>query len=323
MSLKFPLNIGKRGAVALIILAGLLWGTSGIFVTFLSAYGFTSIQLTATRFGVSTLILIVYSLIFNRRCFKIKVKDIPLFVLLGVSLFFSCFLYYTSMVKTSVSTAVTLLNMHPVFVTAVSRFVFKERLTPVKISAVLAMVVGGCLVSGIVGGLKFDLWGIVFGLLSAISYASYVLLCKYYNSNNIPSASANLYSFTFMAIIAVSLCDPVSYGKIAIDNAFSAIPILVGLAICTFIIPFVLNGMVTKVLDAGTVSSLSVMEPLSATLYSVILFSEQIGAAQIVGIVLILSAAVILGFGETRRDPIAEKTNKKESFEQEVECLKS
>ena len=312
MNLKFPVSVGKKGAIALIILAGLLWGTSGIFVTYLSEYGFTSIQLTATRVGVSTLILLIYSLLFNRKSFKIKISDLPVFILLGVSLFFSCFLYYTSMVKTSVSTAVTLLNMHPVFVTAVSRFLFKEKLSALKIGAIAAVVVGGCLVAGVIGGLKFDSLGIVFGILSAISYATYVLLCKYYNRKNIPSSSANLYSFTFMAIIAVSLCDPVSYGKIAIANAYPAILILIGLAICTFVIPFVLNGIVIKTLDAGTVSSLSVMEPLSATVYSLILFNEEIGLAQFVGIVLILGAAIVLGLNETHSEEnkVSEKFTK-------------
>ena len=312
MNLKFPASVGKKGAIALIILAGLLWGTSGIFVTYLSEYGFTSIQLTATRVGVSTLILLIYSLLFNRKSFKIKISDLPVFILLGVSLFFSCFLYYTSMVKTSVSTAVTLLNMHPVFVTAVSRFLFKEKLSAFKIGAIAAVVVGGCLVAGVIGGLKFDSLGIVFGILSAISYATYVLLCKYYNRKNIPSSSANLYSFTFMAIIAVSLCDPVSYGKIAIANAYPAILILIGLAICTFVIPFVLNGIVIKTLDAGTVSSLSVMEPLSATVYSLILFNEEIAPAQFVGIVLILGAAIVLGLNETHSEEnkVSEKFTK-------------
>ncbi len=313
MKLKLSVGVGKKGAIALIILAGLLWGTSGIFVTYLSEYGFTSIQLTATRVGVSTVILLIYSLLRSRKSFKVAWSNIPIFLLLGVSLFFSCFLYYTSMVKTSVSTAVTLLNMHPVFVTAVSSVVFKEKLSSVKIGAILSVVVGGCLVAGVIGGLKFDPVGIVFGLLSAISYAAYVLLCKYYNSKNIPSSCANLYSFTFMAIIAVSLCDPVSYCNIAISNAMPTIPILIGLAVCTFIIPFILNGIVIKTLDAGTVSSLSVMEPLSATVYSMILFSEENAIDQFIGIVLILGAAVVLGLNETRSE---EKTA--EEFEQIV-----
>ena len=61
-----------------------------------------------------------------------------------------------------------------------------------------------------------------------------------------------------------------------------AVLILIGLAIFTFVIPFILNGIVIKILDAGTVLSLSVMEPLSATVYSVILFSKKIAVSQLI-----------------------------------------
>jgi len=52
----------------------------------------------------------------------------------------------------------------------------------VKICSALSMVAVGCLVAGVVGGLKSDLPGKVFGLLSAARYASYVQLCKYCNA---------------------------------------------------------------------------------------------------------------------------------------------
>ena len=302
MKFKFHEVIDKRWGVAFIVAAGLLWGTSGVFVTYLSEYGFTSIQMTATRSGVSALILLVYSLLQSRACFRVSKREIPVHLLLAVTLFFSCYLYYTSMVRTSVATAVSLLNMHPVYVTVISAIVYRERVSLPKIGSILAMVIGGCLVSGIVGGLEIDPVGILFGLLSGVSYACYILICKYYNGKNMSASSANLYSFVFMAIIAVSLCEPADYLNRAITNALPAIPLLIGLAICTFVVPFVLNGMALKALPAGTVSALSVFEPFSATVYSVLLFGEELEIAQIVGIALILGAAVLLGIMETRTD---------------------
>ncbi len=300
--LKFFDGIGKRWAVAFIVAAGLLWGTSGVFVTYLSEYGFTSIQMTATRSGVSALILLLYSLLGSRSSFRVSKREIPVHVLLAVTLFFSCYFYYTSMVRTSVATAVSLLNMHPVYVTVISCIVYRERVSRTKVGTILAMVIGGCLVSGIVGGLSVDPVGMLFGVLSGMSYACYILICKYYNGKNMSASSANLYSFVFMAIIAVSLCDPADYVKRAVGNAIPAIPLLIGLAICTFVVPFVLNGIALKSLPAGTVSALSVFEPFSATVYSVILFGEKLDASQTVGIALILGAAVLLGIMETRTD---------------------
>ncbi|MBR5505295.1 MAG: hypothetical protein IKV73_03205 [Clostridia bacterium] len=46
----------KKQAFIFIILAGLLWGTSGIFVHYLAPFGFSSLQLVFFRTVVSTLV---------------------------------------------------------------------------------------------------------------------------------------------------------------------------------------------------------------------------------------------------------------------------
>ena len=59
----------KNKAFLFIILAGILWGTSGIFVHYLAPLGFTSMQMTATRASVSFLCMLGYVLVRNRRLF--------------------------------------------------------------------------------------------------------------------------------------------------------------------------------------------------------------------------------------------------------------
>ena len=54
-----------------IILAGVLWGTSGIFVHYLAPLGFTSYQMTATRAIVSFLCILTYVLCRNRSLLRI------------------------------------------------------------------------------------------------------------------------------------------------------------------------------------------------------------------------------------------------------------
>ena len=297
----------KKKAVILLLIAGLLWGTSGIFVHYLSPLGFSSIQMTAVRATVSSVFITLFMVFKNRASFRVGLPELWVFISLAATLFFACFLYYTSITRTSVCTAVILLNVYPVYVTVFSTFLFGERMTWLKASFIGAIVVGCCFISGVVGGLTFDAVGIVLGLLSGVSYAAYVLLVKFYNRKGIPSSSANLYSFFFMAVIALSVCEPVSLVKITAQNLMPALPLLIGLGICTFVIPFVLNSKALKVLPAGTASALCVMEPFSATMYSVLFFDERLDAAKIVGIVLILGAVVMLGLSETGERETAEQ----------------
>ena len=299
--------MNKKRAVILLLIAGLLWGTSGIFVHYLAPLGFSSIQMTAVRATVSSVFIIAFMLIKDRRSFLVKPSELWIFLSLAVTLFFACFLYYTSMVRTSVCTAVILLNMFPIYVTVFSAVFYGEKMTALKVSSIVAMVVGCSFISGIVGGLELDTVGVVLGILSGVSYAAYVLLVKYYNRRGISSSSANLYSFLFMAIIALSVCEPVSLVTLAADNPWPALPLLVGLGVCTFVIPFVLNAKALRELPAGTASALCVMEPFSATMYSVLFFDEQLDIGKIVGVVLILGAVVFLGVSETSGSESADR----------------
>jgi drug/metabolite transporter (DMT)-like permease len=68
----------KTKAFILIILAGIFWGTSVIFVNITAPYGYTSIQMTAIRSVVSALSMAIYILILNRKLFKIKLSELIL-----------------------------------------------------------------------------------------------------------------------------------------------------------------------------------------------------------------------------------------------------
>ena len=70
----------KRRAVVLILIAGVLWGTSGIFVNFLSPIGFSSIQLTAVRATVSSVFIVAFMLVKSRKSFSAKPRELLIFL---------------------------------------------------------------------------------------------------------------------------------------------------------------------------------------------------------------------------------------------------
>lgn len=300
----------NKKAFILIILAGVLWGTSGIFVNLLSPYGFAPIQLVATRATVSLVLIGGFMLVKDRKSFCTEPKRIPLFIGLGVSLFFSMFLYYSSMVRTSVCTSVILLNLHPIYVTAFSVAFYKERMSYVKLISILAMLFGCSFVSGVFGGLKIDALGLILGVLSGVAYATYIILVKYYNRVGVSNSTANVYTFLSLATVSICACDPVSFAKNVVFDPWSIIPLLFALGICTSVIPFILNGIALRDLSAGTVSALSIMEPLSATIYSVVFFSEPMDVWKIIGVAVILSAVVFLGLDEIWAERRASKNKK-------------
>jgi drug/metabolite transporter (DMT)-like permease len=172
----------KNRAILLIILASLLWGTSGIFVNYLSPYGITAFQMTAIRGAVSVLVIGAYMLITAKKMitkvFALKLRNLPLIAGAGLSMFVTAAAYYISMQLTSIATSVILMYTAPLFVTCYSVIFLKEKLTVKKALSVIAIFAGCAFVSGVVGGIKMNFWGVLIGLLSGISYSAYNIITK-------------------------------------------------------------------------------------------------------------------------------------------------
>ena len=290
----------KKKAFLYIVLAGLSWGTSGIFVHYLAPYGFSSLQMTFVRALVSFLCLGGYALLRDRSVFRVTWKQLLLCIGVGAGIFFTASCYFTSMQMTSVSTAVVLMYTAPVYVTVVSVLFMGERMSKLKLMAVICIMVGCVLVSGFVTGMKFDLMGIIIGVFSGIAYAAYNILTKLALQQGCKPVTTTVYSFAAMTVIAALVCQPGQIINYAGAAPAVTVPLLIGMGICTCVMPYVLYTLSMKDLSAGTASALGIIEPMAATVYSVVLFREELDIFSGAGIVLILASVFLLGKAEDK-----------------------
>lgn len=288
----------KKTAFLYIVIAGICWGTSGIFVHYLAPYGFTSFHMTAVRGTVSFLCMAVYVLLKDRSLLKTRLLDLVLFLLIGATLFGTAASYYWAMQMTSVSTAVVLMYAAPVYVMIVSVLFFGERFSRLKLISVVLMLAGCALVSGIIGGMKFHPTGVLIGVLSGLIYASYSIFTKIAMKRGCKPVTTTFYSFFFMSLIALLASSPLQMLDFIPKNPPVVISLMIGLGIVTFVIPYFLYTLAIRNLSAGTASALSIIEPLAATIFSVVIFRETLTAFAAVGIVLILLAVILLGKAE-------------------------
>lgn len=77
-------NGEKSFGLLLIILAGIFWGSMGLFVRALSAYGFSPIQIVSLRLSVAALVFSGILLIKEPSGFPIRLRDLPVFLRLGL-----------------------------------------------------------------------------------------------------------------------------------------------------------------------------------------------------------------------------------------------
>lgn len=284
----------KKRGLLYIILASIMWGTSGIFVHYIAPSGITSSQMTFIRSIVPLLFIGIYMLLKDKKMFKTNLKELIFFFISGASFFGTATFYFYSMLLTSISTAVVLMYTAPIFVMIFSVLFLGEKINKQKLISVAGMIIGCCLVSGIIGGMKFNILGIFVGFMSGISYAAYNIMTKIEMEKGINPVKTNFYVFAFASLICLLVANPAKILQCMEVNPCFIISLLIGMGIVTSILPYFIYTLALREVPAGTASSLGILEPMAATIFSVIIFGEKLSLTALLGIVLILGSAFLI-----------------------------
>lgn len=279
----------------LIIQAGCFWGSMGIFVRKLSTFGFSPIQIVSVRLTIAALVFAFLLFFKDRSGFRIALRDLPLFLGLGFgSILFFTVCYFSAITIMPLSTAAILLYTSPIWIMLMSVLFFHEKLNRIKLIA-LALAFAGCvLVSGI-SGEGLTLTGLMLGLGSGIGYGLYSILGTIALRKYSPY-TVTTYTFLFAAAGSWLVCGPAD-----LISKFAAAENLTGLllfcvltGLVTAVIPFLAYTLGLRTVEASKAGILATIEPLVATLVGIIVFSEPINLLSGLGIVLILTAVILL-----------------------------
>ena len=288
----------KRKAAFLVLLAAVLWGSNGIFVKILSGKDLSGLEMTCSRLVISAVLDGIFVYIKDKRCFQIDRE--AFFYSFSIGLIGICgflILYNICIGRVGMGVAGVLIYLMPVFVTAYSVLFKKERLTSVKILALVLNLVGCALVSGIASGGNFDLLGIVTGVLTALCYAfnNIVLGDKLKDHPALtklfyPAFSAGIISLTYLLlksdigrIVSVMTGDP----KLLLTYFLWAV--------CCSLLPYYLFNVALSSLDLMSASLLSTFEPVAAVLFGIFLFQEKIDLFGMIGVLFVLISLILVG----------------------------
>ena len=284
-------NIGP----ILIILAGCFWGSMGIFVRYLNAAGFSSIQIVSIRVTLAALVFCIVLFVKDRSGFRISLRDLPLFLGLGFgSILFFTVCYFTAITMMPLSTAAILLYTSPIWIMLMSVLFFHEKLDGKKIVALVLAFAGCVLVSGI-SGEGMTLAGLLIGLGSGLGYGLYSILGTIALRRYSPY-TVTAYTFLFAAAGSWLICRPADMISIFIN---AEDPLMLVLYCCltalvTAVIPFLAYTLGLRTVEASRAGILATIEPLVATLIGILIFSEPLTILSGLGILLILSAVILL-----------------------------
>ncbi len=265
------------------------FGTIGLFVRNIPV---SSGELALYRAVLAALLLGIFLLLTRQKIPVRKIKkEIPLLLASGVAMGINWILLFEAYKYTSVSVATLSYYFAPVIVTAVSPFLFKEKLTGKQILCFVMSTVGLVLITGIgTSGSGNDIVGILFGLGAACFYATVILLNKFIK--NVEGIHRTF--LQFISAIIVLLPYVIFTGGFtleALDGKGWTNLLIIGLIHTG--VTYCLYFSSLKELPGQKAAILSYIDPLVAVLISVTVLGEAMTFPQIIGGVLILGFTLI------------------------------
>ncbi len=287
------MNTQKFKGDVFVISAALMWGTMGIFSRYFNSIGLRAIDIVQLRISVALLLVGAYLLIFHREKLRIKLRDVWCFLGTGIlSLLFFSFCYFRAIEELTLSAAGVLLYTAPIFVMMMSIPLFKEKLSGKKIAA-LALAFAGCVLISGVGG-EINAIGVIMGVLSGFFYALYSIFGRYAINRGYDSWTIVFYTFLFCTLGCLFLSDK---GLIINTVASASLPTwlyLVGMGVITGFLPYLFYSKGLEAMESSRASILAFVEPAGGTVLGMIVFAEFPTVWGYAGILLVLSAIVLL-----------------------------
>lgn len=279
--------------ILFIAISAASFGTLAIFGRFLYADGMDTFTMLFLRFGIATLFMCVI-LFVRREAFP---RGKVLWQLIGMGALGyvgQSFSYLTAIQYASAGLVALLLYLYPMFVFILSVVILREKITWIKVTALVLALLGTALTVDPEGG---QFLGIVFSLSAALIYSVYIIVgtnvmkhVSALQSSTVIFASAGAVYGTLMAVNGTHL-PATNMGWLNIA----------GIVLIATVIPVVTFLAGLERIGPTNASMLSTLEPVVTVLLAAWIFGEVLKPIVLLGGGLILIAVIILTRGELEK----------------------
>ncbi len=296
----------KSVNTAFVALAALCWGLSGGIGGILTAEGWDPVVVSFYRGAIGFLFVLVWLALHPRGSGLASRRLWFWSAIAGVGVAGNFAFYFVSIAEGSVAVAVTLMYCAPVFVYLVSFTLKLERSTPLKWAAIAMVMLGVVLLTGIYEIGAGDVTPIAAGagLLSGLSYAVFIFGFKYAAPHGSPQAILVI-AFAVLATILIWLGDDDQTVAVLKTPSW---PLFMVLGVVGAGLSFIFYIVGLKHTAPAVASIVAMVEPVTASLFGVVVLNESLAALQIFGMGLILVTVTALSVNSSARwaQPYAE-----------------
>lgn len=275
--------------------AAVCYGTNPLGALNLYAEGMNTPSVLFYRFGLAWLIVaavVTVRALCRQENLRVTKREFFTLTALGILFIFSSLTLYLSFRLMPAGVASTILFTYPVMTAAIMTLFFRERLSFATVAAILLSLVGVLLLYWGDANGALSTVGVILVLVSALTYALYIIVV-----DKSPLAMSS-FKINFFVLFYCAL-------GMAAFALFSGQPLMLPptprawlwvswLAVVPAIMALVMMVYAAKYLGSTPTAILGALEPLTAVLIGIFVFSEPFSLRLLLGIVLILAAVFII-----------------------------
>lgn len=271
--------------------AAVCYGTNPLGALNLYAEGMNTPSVLFYRFGLAWVIVAIVML-FRRESLRVNGREFLTLSALGILFIFSSLTLYLSFHRMPAGIASTILFTYPVMTATIMALFFREKITfPTVASIALALAGVLLLYWGDTGG-TLNIIGVILVLVSALTYALYIIVVDK-SPLQMSSFKINFYVLLWCAI-GMATFALVSGQTLMLPPTPRAWLWVSWLAVVPAIMALVMMVYAAKYLGSTPTAILGALEPTTAVLIGIFVFSEPFTLRLLIGIILILAAVIIV-----------------------------
>ena len=276
-----------------LVIIMIIWGSLGVFTR---SIPLSALSLAFLRAFIALPVL--FAVMKMKKTDKVKWQLLVPYLISGVLLGFGWLTLFYGFKHTSISSAVIIYNMCPVYVMIFAPLVLKETISKIQIAVIFTSFLGLFLIVGQNLSEGYGYMGLVLSAISGMLYATIVLI------NRSIKVRVDNQTATFVQILTAMI---VLLPFVLIDgNIFTVVRLDAIAVIYTILLGVLHTGVAYTIffslyayMKSVEIVSYSFLEPLFGIIFSMIFVGETLTIIQIIGGVLILGSTYI---GEMLKD---------------------
>lgn len=227
-------------------------------------------------------------LLWRGRNFKVKRREIPPLIMLGLLFALSSLTLFQSYNYMAAGIASTLLFVYPILVAVIMATVFNEKISKQTILCILMAVSGIALLYRSDDGTTLSLMGTLLVFASAISYAIYIVGINKTSLRSVATLKVTFYVIVLGTLLFACRLLIIKDFKVPAMSEWYLWTNLLCLAVFPTALSLLCTTSAIQYIGSTPTAILGALEPVTAVVIGVCVFGETITSRIVIGLLLII-----------------------------------